>query len=162
MSLVTRTHHSGLVLAEHGQDEATIRRALKRLDDRLRLLPPGSMAHGDLGPQPYWRVYRSVSDDRPPLHVFTWMGRDQEPLPLSAGILDAVQQLRKDSRNQGPTADERNEKIKQDARKERDDQMAALHDEYAPHLERGRVGVSLGAHNRVPYWQRKRRGGYVE
>lgn len=160
MGLVTRQHESGLVLTEESVDQAWLRRALRRLDDRLRLIPPGSMIPGDLAPQPYWRVMRDIGGDRPAAHVLTWMGRDQEPLPLSTGILDEVQRHRRDGRNHGPTADQRNDALVAAVKKERVDSVQAIHDEYEPHLERGRVGVSLGARNRVPYWQRKSRGGY--
>lgn len=160
MGLVTRQHESGLVITEESVDQTRLRRALKQLDDRLRLLPPGSMTAGDLAPSRYWRVMRDIGGDRPAVHVLTWMGRDQEPLPLSTGILDEVAKLRLDGRNRGPNADERNDTLVANVRKAREDSVQALHDEYEPHLERGRVSVSLGARNKTPYWQRKYRGGY--
>jgi hypothetical protein len=157
MGLVSRTHDSGLLLVEQSQEEAALRRDLKRLDDRLRLLQPAHVCPGT--PTGYWRVVRVVSDDRPAAPVLTWMDALGEPLPLTSGILDEVNRHRKDGRNFGPNADERNAALEDAVRREREQTREAIHDEYAPYLERERVGVSLGAHNRIPYWQRKYRGG---
>lgn len=159
MTLTMRDTGSVLVM-EHGMDATSVRAQLRLLDDRLRLIPPGSMTAGDLAPSLYWRVMRDVGGDRPALHVLTWMDAAQQPLPLSSGIVDEVQRHRKDGRNHGPNADQRNDALVATVKKDRENAVQALHDEYEPHLERGRVGVTLGARNKVPYWQRKHRGGY--
>lgn len=156
MVLVTRQHESGLVLAESAAvGEAGLRRALKRLDDRLVLWPPDAFS-------PYWRVLRRVSDDRPAESVLVWMDDDGTARPLSSGIVEAVERLRRDGRGRGPSVDERNRMLEDAVKAERELAREAIHDEYAPYLERGRVGVGFGAKNKVPYWMRKSRGGYVE
>lgn len=152
MSLVTRQTESGIVLAEQAADGAGLRRALKQIDDRLVLWPPDAMS-------PFWRVLRRMGDDHPAETVLTWRDIDGNPLPLSSGILDAVQQLRKDGRDQGPTVDERNRMLEEAVQKERRDGLDALADEYRPYLERERVGVSMGPRPRRRYWQRKWGGG---
>jgi hypothetical protein len=137
VSLVTRQTESGLVLAEQAADGAGLRRALKDIDRNLVLWPPDAMS-------PYWRVLERRGDDRPAETILTWMGMDAAPLPLSSGILDEVQRLRKDARNRGLTVEERNAQLEAAVAKERRDGMDALADEYRPYLERERVGVSMG------------------
>lgn len=137
-----------------------MRRALKQLDDQLVLLPPGSWASGDPGPSVYWRVFRHVGGDRPPEHVLTWMDADLEPLPLSMGVVDEVQKHRMDGRNRPADVDARNAKLLERNRRDRDHQIGQLHDEYAPIVERGRNGFTVGTRNQVPYWRRKHRGGH--
>jgi hypothetical protein len=104
VSLVTRQTESGLVLAEQAADGAGLRRALKDIDRNLVLWPPDAMS-------PYWRVLERRGDDRPAETILTWMGMDATPLPLSSGILDEVQRLRKDARNRGLTVEERNAQL---------------------------------------------------
>lgn len=150
--LVTRRHESGLLLAETGAEETGLRRALKQLDDRLRLLPPGLLAGGSWCP--YWRVVRVVSDDRPPLPVLSWMDANMDPLPLSSGLIEEVKRHRRDSRHREPDADQRNAAHIEAMRKLRAESVQALHDEYAPHIEKGRTGVSMATSKRRRYWQR--------
>lgn len=157
MALATRRHSSGLLLAEQATEEPQLRHALRRFDDQLRLLPPRAVFPGTA--TGYWRVVRMVADDRPALPVLTWMDATGAPIPLSTGILEELQRLRRDSRNQGPDVDERNAALEEQVRRERADAMEALHDEYEPYLERGRVGVSLAGVKKRPYWQRRFRGG---
>jgi hypothetical protein len=152
VSLVTRQTESGLVLAEQAADGAGLRRALKEIDRNLVLWPPDAMS-------PYWRVLERRGDDHPAETILTWMGANAEPLPLSSGILDEVQRLRKDARDRGLTVDERNAQLEAAVAKERRDGMDALADEYRPYLERERVGVSMGPKPKRPYWQRKWGGG---
>lgn len=111
-------------------------------------------------PTGYWRVVAVWANDRPPVPVLTWMDANGAPiLQLTSGILEEVRRLRMDARNRGPSAEERNQQLIDRVRADREAAREALHDEYEPYLERERVGVSLGARNRVPYWQRKYRGG---
>lgn len=158
MGLSQSVHESGLVLVEQTtRDEAGLRRALKQIDRRLRLLAPEQVFPGT--PTGYWRVVCAWSNERPAVPVLTWMTADGSPLPLTSRIIDEVNRHRLGGRGYGKTADERNRELEAAVRKDREDARQALHDEYAPYLERERVGVSLGAHNKVPYWMRKHRGG---
>lgn len=152
MSLITRQTESGIVLAEHAADGAGLSRALKQIDRNLVLWPPDAMS-------PYWRVLERRGDDHPAETILTWMGVDGAPLPLSSGILDAVQRIRRDGRGHGPTPEERNAELEAAVKKERRDGLDALADEYRPYLDRGRVGVSMGPKPRRRYWQRKWGGG---
>lgn len=152
MTLVTRRHESGLILAEKSEGWAGLRRALKQIDRQLVLWPPDAMS-------PYWRVLRRVADDQPCVEVLVWMDDNMNPLPLSSGILEAVQRLRVDGRNQGPTADERNAQLHENNRKQSERDREALKDEYRPYLDHERVGVSMATVKRKPYWMRRWKGG---
>lgn len=158
MSLVESVHESGVVLVEETRDHSALRRALKQIDPRLRLLSPETVFPGT--PPGYWRVVCLYDQDRPAVPVLTWMTPYGDPLPLTSRILDEVNRHRLDGRGYGKTSDERNDDLKETVAKERRAQLDAIHDEYEAHLERGRVGVSLGATNKVPYWMRQHRGGY--
>jgi hypothetical protein len=162
MSLFQSVRESGLVLVEESRDEAGLRRALKQIDSRLRLLSPEQMFPGT--PTGYWRVVCQWSNDAPAAPILTWMTTFGDPLPLSSRLLDEVNRHRMDAPGGsfGKAADERNADLVASVQKQREDDVAALHDEYEPYLARERVGVAVGARNKIPYWKRQRRGGYVE
>lgn len=153
MSLVTRRTESGLILSEQEQDGAGLRRALKQIDPDLRLWAPDAMS-------PYWRVLLYRGEDKPAETILTWMDYETgEPLPLSSGVLERVERLRRDARNTGKSADELNAEHVERLRRQRDEDREAIGEEYRPYLERGRVGVGMSTLKRRPYWQRKYRGG---
>jgi hypothetical protein len=96
LSHIFRRSASGLVLAENRTDEETVGRLLREIDDHLILVR-------DIDRQfqvDVWRVYLHISDWQDAVHICDW--RDEitgEPLPLSSGILNAVQLQRKENRN---------------------------------------------------------------
>lgn len=157
MGLVTRETGSGLVVAEQGGDEAAISRALKRIDDRYVLQKhPGDVPGGFV-----YKVFCIVSEDRPAECILSWADDYGNPLPLSSGLVDEVQRWRPENRERrGPDADERNRLLLERREREAREALAAISDEHRAGIEKGRVSVSLGVRNRVPYWQRKFRGGY--
>lgn len=155
MRLVTSTTRSGLVLAEHAGDEAALSRALKGLDRDLILVKDRDERH-DVW---VWKIFVWVGDDRPAIHVLDWRDDYGVPKPLTAGIIDAVNAQRRD-RPGGYDAlaetDARNEALIARRRKEFDDAVADIENDFAAQLERGRKQVSLGAETRMPAHMRNR------
>lgn len=149
MTLVSRTLSSGFVVAEHGFDEAQLQRALTQIDGDYVLWPPDATS-------PYYRVMCRVSDWQPAVPVVTWMGANGEPLPLSSGLIDEVQKWRPENRGKrGLTADEHNERQRADARRLQDENLQAIHEEFAPHLERSRTVVQMGDKQRPSYMRNR-------
>jgi hypothetical protein len=160
VSLITRQTESGLVLVEQTRDEAGLRRALKQIDPQLRLLRPEIVFPGTA--TGYWRVVCQWSYDQPAEPVLTWMDANRNPMELTARILDEVNRHQKGGRGYGKTSDERNAEIAASAKRDRSEVREAIEHEYRPFLDRGRTGVSMGAHNKIPYWMRRNRGGYKD
>jgi len=92
----SRHGDSGLVLAEFGQDEAAISKALRQHDPDLRLVPRHSEKFG----KRYYAVYRYAGSDRPAEFVCAWTTDAGEPLPLSSRLLDLVQKLDRNTRGE--------------------------------------------------------------
>ena len=67
-------------------DEATVTRALRRLDDRLFLDPEVE----PLGPYVYLTVKYHLGSGHPPSTVLEWRNPDGTPKPLSMGIVEQV------------------------------------------------------------------------
>jgi len=111
MGLVYSRSQSGLVVAEQGGDEAAIARALKEYDPDLRLLPPGVDLNGT--DRRHYRVVAYRGGDRPPRAVCAWATDSGEPLPLSSRLLDKVKLLDRNTRTPYPTADEQNERLRE-------------------------------------------------
>lgn len=155
MSLVYRETGSGLVLAEHGQDEAGITRALKTLDRDLILVRETDARHQCF----VWKVLLHQGDTRPALHVLDWRDRNGVPLPLSSGIVDAVNAQRKD-RPGGYDAIAESDAANRRLRKQLQHDFEADVDEiasmFAGQLERGRKQVSLAPDTKTRYWQRNK------
>lgn len=147
MTHAYRSHSSGLLVAEQSQDHRQVEARLRQIDDRLVLWAPDGL-------NPYWRVMRRISDDRPAMPVLAWMAPDGDPLPLSSGLVDEVTRLRRDSRYHGPDADKRNQQHVDQIRKLREDSVEAIHSEYEDYLERGRKGVTFARVGKKRYWQR--------
>ena len=143
MSLTTRRHESGLVLAEEVQGEPELRRALREFDDRLVL---------QLRP-PYYVVVCVVNDHYAPV-IATWMDLQGRPLPLSSGLLEKVQQARFGARNQPLSVDEHNARRQAEIEKDRERMYEALRDDHAPTIERGRTQVTMATVKKPRYWRR--------
>lgn len=95
MSHVLSPHHSGLVLAQEGADEAAVRRALKQFDPRLML------ARDEIDRRTGRIVYVVLcrtGGDTPPTRVCSWRDNDGAPLPLSHGLVEQVKHLHAGSR----------------------------------------------------------------
>lgn len=152
--IVTRKTTSGLVLAEQSQDEASVARALKQLDDRLCLQKhPGAVAGGWV-----YKVFRSWSDDHPADLICTWADEYGAPLPLTTGLVDMVNRLRLDAPNKGPDADAHNAAHLERVRRMGRDLEQAVIDDHRAKVERGQVSVSLAGVNRKPEWLKANRG----
>lgn len=93
--LTTRSHSSGLVLAEEAADERTIGRALQQIrpDVALHLRPRDEKKGGVL-------VYKVVHVPSGQV-MFTWMDEHMRPLPLSSGLVDEFQRHQLGARNTG-------------------------------------------------------------
>lgn len=144
MTLVRRTHESGLVLAEHAQDEVGLGRALKQIDDRLAL---------QFRP-PYYVVVCRVSDNYAPV-IATWMDLYGQPLPLSSGLLEKVQSARLGARNQPLSVDEHNARRDAEIERDRENMYEALRDDHRATIERGRTQVTFATGKKRRYWQRE-------
>jgi hypothetical protein len=154
VALITRTTAVGLVLAEHGQDEATVARALKQIDGRLCLQKhPGRVPGGWV-----YKVFRAWSDDHPADLICTWADEYGNPLPLTMGLVDQVNRLRLDAPNKGPDADAHNAAHLEAVRKLGRDLEQAVIDDHRAKVERGQVSVSLSERNRKPEWLKRNRG----
>lgn len=153
MPLTYRSHETGLVLAEHAEDERAVAAALKRLDSRLVL----QKHRRDDAPGGWvWKVVCVVSDTYAPI-VFTWTDEQGRALPLSSALVDEVQRHTLGARNRGPDADEHNRRLI--AEKARDDEREreAIKDDHRARLERGRVCVMMATVKKPRYWQREGR-----
>ncbi len=151
--LVYSRTDSGLVLAEHGQDEAAVARLLKQHDRDLRLVPQRSDSYGRI----YYAVYRYAGSERDAEFVCAWVGEDGQPLPLSSRILDMVQQLDRNGRGAYVDEDERNARLRE--RRALDEAQATedLADDWARRERRSAV-LPRGSHLR----QARSRTGYHE
>ena len=157
MSFVTSRTQSGLVLAEEAGDEARLSRALKDLDRDLILVRDRDEKYGLW----VWKVLVWAGDDRPAVPVLDWReGGTGRPLPLTSGIVDAVDAQRRD-RPGGYDAmaesDAANERLREERRRELDDGISAIEDDFRAQLERGRKQVSMAPDTKIPYHQRNRR-----
>jgi hypothetical protein len=132
VTLIQRTHESGLVVAEQAMDEARLQRDLKDFDRRLVLQ----------WRPPYYVVVCVVSEHYAPV-VATWMDIYGNPLPLSSGLLEKVKAWHVGARNQPETVDEFNERLRAEIERDRANEDEAIWADHAPYLRRGRVSVSL-------------------
>lgn len=149
--MITRETGSGLMVAEHSQDEAAISRALKRIDSRLVLQKhPGDVPGGFV-----YKVLAVVSEDRPPEYVATWADELGNPLPLSTGLVALVESLRKESRGRrGVDADEANRRLVERNTRYRIAAHESLDGDHAAKIERSSVTVGMGARSHKPSWMR--------
>ena len=149
MGLVTRTTGVGLVLAEHSQDEAGVKRALQQIDDRLVLQKhPAAVPGGWV-----YKVFRLVSDDTPPDLVCAWADEYGNPLPLTSGLVDKVNSLRRDAPGKGVSVDEHNAAHVERARRIGRESAERVIEDHFAYVERGRHSVSMSGsrkRNRVP------------
>ena len=157
MSFVHRPAASGLIVAEESADEAAMAQALKALDRDLILVKERDEKYEAW----VWKVFVWAGDDRPAVPVMDWrehgLGR---PLPLTSGIVDAVDAQRRDRRGGYDAlaeSDAANERLRESRRKDFDDGIAAVEDDFRAQLERGRKQVSMAPDTKIPYHQRNRR-----
>jgi hypothetical protein len=114
---------SGLVLAEHGQDEAAVAHALRQHDDQLRLV------RQPLGDTLVWKVYRYAGSDRPAEFLLAWTTSTGEPLPLSMRLVDEVQRHDRNSPGVIVDADRQTQQLhEQRQRQDETDDEAIAHD----------------------------------
>jgi len=135
--LVHEQRASGLVVARDAWDESAVSDALKALDRRLVLQKhPRDDAPGGW----VYKVICIVSDTYAPI-VFTWVDANGQPLPLSSALVDAVQERQLGARNKHESADEYNERKKQELTRDADAIRDAIVADHKPYVTRGRVGV---------------------
>lgn len=94
MGLVYTRTGGGLVVAEHGQDEAAAARTLREYDPELRLV----RQYDDVRRTPVWKVYSYRGPDQPAVFLLAWTDDRGVPLPLSSRLLDKVKELDRNSR----------------------------------------------------------------
>jgi hypothetical protein len=153
MPLVNRVHESGLVLAEEAGDEARLSRAIKEIDSRYVLQRhPGEVDGGWV-----YKVFCIVSEDQPAVCILTWADGYGNPLPLSSGLVEELKKWRPENRRRrGPDADERNQRLREETDRVRQEELAAISQDHRPFVERNRFGIALDARPRKRYWQRGR------
>lgn len=117
---------SGLILARETTDGAALERALKRLDRDLTLQAWPQPA----GP-PIWKVVRYAGPDRPPEPIYSHIDRYGDPLPLTWGLIDEVQQLDKNARVRRLDADAKNAAFKEQLEKDWERDAEAIADDWA-------------------------------
>lgn len=130
-------------------DEASVGRALKRLDGRLVLQkhPRDGVAGGWV-----YKVICCVSDTYAPV-VYTWMDAYGSPLPLSSALVDAVQSHMLGARNKPLGEDEFNRRELESRRRDAERETEAVMDDHRPYMERGRISVAMSGAQRRRYWQ---------
>lgn len=142
----TRTHSSGLIVAEHAQDERAIGRALQQIrpDVTLQVRPRDEEKGGVL-------VYKVVHVPSGQV-MFTWMDDYGNPLPLSSGLVDEFQRHQLGARNTGLISDdEHNRRHREQVDRERRTRMEAVREEHRNRLE-DVLSVSMSGRHR-PYRQ---------
>jgi hypothetical protein len=135
MPLVYTRQDSGLVVAEHASDEASVARALRDHDSDLRLVRQLSESLGAL----VWKVYRYAGSERPAEFVCAWTDRSGTPLPLSHRLVDMVKGLDRNSRAPVADADTLNARRKERAEKEVQRHNQDLIDDHLPRVGRSPV-----------------------
>jgi hypothetical protein len=126
----TRTA-TGLILRET-EDGAGVARALREYDPRLQL----RIDHAGL-----WRVY--YDDQGRDVFILAWADPDGNPLPLTMRLLDKIRELDRATRGMERSPDELNAAHQKRVEKQRQDDLDAIKDDFAPYLDRGRVSVQI-------------------
>jgi hypothetical protein len=124
-----RRRGGGLVVCENLTDTHAVGRALAEMDDRLFLVED----HDPLHQRVVYKVLRRVSDWQDAVHILDW--RDEqtlEPLPLSSGIIDAVQRLRPENRHKRVDEDQHNAQLVASRKREFEADIDYLRDHYEP------------------------------
>jgi hypothetical protein len=126
---------SGLVLAEHGSDEAAVARELLRHDPDLRLeraIHPDTQTH-------FWKVLRYVGSERPLEFICDWLDADRNPLPLSMRLLDRVKMHDRNSPMATLDEDTANARHRERLAKEHAARMQDIADDHRSRARRNRA-----------------------
>lgn len=152
MSLVHSRTASGLHVAEHGSDHASVAAALRDHDDRLRLVPQGVDSDG----RPLWKVMYDLGPDRPAETVMVWMDeRLQQALPLSHRLVDEVKRLDRNGRGDNVDVDAHNARVREQAEQQLHEELVGVGLEEAARTRRS-PALHRGVHLRR---SRHKRGG---
>jgi hypothetical protein len=129
---------SGLVLAEHGADEAAVARALRQHDPDLRLVRQLDLERK----VQVWKVYRYAGSNREAEFLLAWQTPRGEPMPLSMSLVDEV--LRHDRNSRAADlvdADTANARLVQKQRNQSEADAEAARDDWRARAEKGRLPV---------------------
>jgi hypothetical protein len=97
----------GITVASQASDEQSVRRDLKKIDDRYMLdCVPTSAGM-------CWIVLCRVGSEQPPLVVCNWLDEQGTPLPLSSGLVEKVRRLRVDGRFVQVDPETENQRLRQ-------------------------------------------------
>lgn len=119
---------SGLVAVQQGGDWAAIQAALKRHDRNLEL---GAVPDPRFGGKPCWKVYyRHGGESQQVQFLCDWRDPDGTPRELSSGLVDKVMVQDRNTRERLPSAEELERKRVADLAEHREEQMAALADDW--------------------------------
>jgi hypothetical protein len=155
VSLVYSRTGSGLVVASHGSDEASVARALKQHDHALRLVRQGDPHTGVVR----WCVYAYQGPDREAVCVTAWVNDAGDPLPLSHALVDRVISQDKNSRAERVGEDELNRRAAEARQRQWEDDIDALETDWrTPH---GRPILHRGVGLRMARDKRRARGEKV-
>lgn len=136
--LTTRTHQSGLIVAEDAMDERALTRALQqevRSDVTLQKRQLDEQ-HGSGG-----LVYKVVHIPSGQV-MATWADDHGRPLPLSSGIVEWFKRMQAGARNPAVDADEWNRRHRAEIEREEQARTEAVRDEHKGRLA-GRLSVSM-------------------
>ncbi len=114
--LVPRRHDSGLILAEHGSNEHSVRSQLRALDPDLILTVETNERH-----RCFEYVVVKTRGDQEAVEICRWRDHAGRPLPLSSGILEHVNRLRADARTPYGDPAEHNERLTEQIRRAMED-----------------------------------------
>lgn len=131
MGFVYSRSDSGLVLAEHGMDEAAVSRALRQHDNDLRLVRGYDLDREVF----FWKVYRYNGPDRPADFILAWANEEGEPLPLSTRLVDEVQRHDRGMRGDFVSADEHNRRLREERHKDYLRDAEAIVQEFSAKLD---------------------------
>ncbi len=153
MTLVTRRHDSGLVLAEDAWDETRVSRALKQIDSRL-VLQKRERDENQHDRVLVYKVVKVVSDRYAPV-VFTWIDEQGRPLPLSFGLVDEFKRHMLGVRTDLVSADEHNRRLVEERARDAEALTEAVIQDHRARFDRERVTVSLATSRQPRYWRRE-------
>lgn len=83
--------HGALTVIEYVREKDSLQQELRLIDDRLFLERQLTLVG-----EPVWCVVVNVGGDVPPITILEWRDDDDNPLPLSSGILERMRRMDRD------------------------------------------------------------------
>lgn len=129
--------HGALYVVESRSDRSDIERALRQIDRGLFLEKQVTL-EGEI----VWCVVAEVFGDHPPLTIFEWRDESGRPISeLAMGIVDRVNRLERDPVVLAKRLRERNEALKRERDRRRDEAYETMAREMVPSIQGRRSAV---------------------